>query len=556
MIHDTTPACVTYGQSVAAITYYGIGGHAEYFAEPRSWAELLECLQWAQNRKLPIAVFGSGSNSLLADGPFSGIVITLSKLTNAYWETADTLFAESGVSNTEIAEICLDAGRSGAAWMFRMPGQLGATVRMNARCYGGEISQIAEQIFTIDVRGRLRIHSGKDVFYGYKKTLLMDEPEIVVAVRLRLPETAERSVLLNMMQTCEADRHRKHHFDFPSCGSTFKNNYSVGRPSGQVFDECGLKGARLGRSEVSQFHANFVWNLGGTTAKDMLGLAAYMRERAMSLQNADLELEVQPIGLFDQKTFADCALDRLGPSLKKDKSHWVGLLWHPDGGTEPEKETGYPRLLMQSPFQHYFRKPNFGQPNVQVRLLQLMSLSDANQNPDRPFLRWETIRMKTEREDQDWSLHFPLKPPSAPDFLDHLWTFSVSELFIAHGSSGSGEYFEFEMTPEGHWVAIAFDAPRQRKPAHVTPAKELWPVLEMTLERDRFGTDLPFNLLGPLIHENELRVQACLSLGGEDWFLAPHWSPSGSEECWDTQHKPDVKPDFHQPRRFWRIALD
>jgi UDP-N-acetylmuramate dehydrogenase len=555
MTPENTPPCVKYGQSVAAMTYYGIGGHAEFLAEPRSLAELLDCLQWAQGQKLPIAVFGSGSNSLLADGPFSGLVITLSKLTNAYWETSDTLFAEAGVSNTELAEICLDAGRAGAAWMYRMPGQLGATVRMNARCYGGEISQIAEHIFTIDMHGRLRIHNGKDVFYGYKKTLLMDEPEIVVAARLRLKETADRSALLNIMQTCEADRHRKHHFDFPSCGSTFKNNYTVGRPSGQVFDECGLKGARLGRSEVSQYHANFVWNLGGTTAKDMLGLAAYMRERALTLKNADLELEVQPMGLFDHKTFTDCALDRLGPSLKEDASHWVGLFWHPALESQVGKTAEFPRLLMQSPFQHYFRAPNAGQPEVQVRLLQLMSLEDASRNPDKPFLRWETSKSPVEMPTDGWSPIFPLKPSSSPDFLDNLWNFSVSELFIAHGNSASGEYLEFEMTPEGHWIAIAFDAPRKRKSEHTTPAKNLWPELPTALKNDRFSMNLPYKLLQSLIHNGALRVQACLSLGGEGWFLAPHWAPSGSEECWDTQHKPDVKPDFHQPRRFWRIAL-
>jgi hypothetical protein len=80
--------------------------------------------------------------------------------------------------------------------------------------------------------------------------------------------------------------------------------------------------------------------------------------------------------------------------------------------------------------------------------------------------------------------------------------------------------------------------------------------LSMVSESHRFSAELPYSLVEPLIHNGGLRVQACLSLGGEGWYLAPHWAPSSSSECWDTQHKPDVKPDFHQPRRFWRIALD
>lgn len=555
MMWESLPKSVSAGQPIGSMTYYGIGGIAEYYAQPRSLMELLNCLEWAKQENLPIAIFGCGSNSLLADGQFKGLVITLSQMTNAYWETENLLFVEAGVSNTEIAEICLDAGRSGAAWMYRMPGQLGATIRMNARCYGGEISQIAEEILTIDIHGRLSVHRGQDVFYGYKKTLLMDQPEVVIAARLRLHETAERSTLLQIMQTCEADRHRKHHFEHPSCGSTFKNNYQVGRPSGQIFDECGLKGTRCGRSEVSQFHANFIWNLGGATARDMLTLAAHMRERAMSLRNADLELEVQPIGLFDDKLFAACAMNRLGPSIEENSARWVGLLWHPADALSQQHHSRFPRPLMRFPFQSYFRTPAAGRTEVHVELNQLLSLEEAEKNPAQPFLRWKTIRTDDPKNTAQWRDLFPLSPSVPADFVDELWFFSVSEIFIAHGDARKTEYFEFEMTPEGHWIAIAFDGPRVRKPGHQVPQKSLWPQLNVRQTISEFSMDLPYELLSPLIDNGQLRVQACLSLGNEGWYLAPHWSASGSAECWDTQHKPDVKPDFHQPQRFWRVAL-
>jgi UDP-N-acetylmuramate dehydrogenase len=546
------PACVEHQRLISASTYYGIGGTAKYLARPRSLADVQQCLNWALTNRLPVAVLGCGSNLLFADGEFGGLVICLSGMTNAYWESSDSLYVEAGVSNTEIAEICLDAGRAGAAWMYRMPGHLGATVRMNARCYGGEISQIAESIFTVDVYGCLHIYSGKDVFHGYKKTLLMDSPEIVVAARLKFPTTAEREELLSFMMSCEADRHRKHHFEHPSCGSTFKNNYQVGRPSGQVFDECGLKGSRVGQSEVSQFHANFVWNLGGATSQDMLTLAAHMRERALTLKNADLELEVQPVGLFEQKIYDACAMNRLGPSFTEgaSRSQWVGLLWHPQSVISASTAR-YPKVLMQSPYQQYFRTPGSGRDDLHVQLLQVMSIADAKLSPDKPFLRWETVRSSG-----TWQQLFPLRPAQQPDFLDELWMFSVSELFIAHGNNNSGEYLELEMTPDGHWIAIAFDAPRKRKPNHQIPKKELWPQLNWQVGEDTLACEIPYRLIAPLICNNELRVQACLSLGGEGWFLAPHWAPSASEDCWDTQHKPDVKPDFHQPQRFWRVALD
>lgn len=546
------PSCLIRNQQIGQTTYYSIGGNAAFYARPKSLADLAGCLHWAREKALPIAILGSGSNALLADGTFHGLVITLCELTASYWENEQNLFVEAGVTNTEVAEICLDAGRAGAAWMYRMPGQLGATVRMNARCYGGEISQIAVDVFTMDVEGRLRIRSGKEVFHGYKKTLLMDSPEVVVATRLLLPTTAPREELLAIMESCESDRHRKHHFEHPSCGSTFKNNYTVGRPSGQVFEQCGLKGTRRGQSEVSQFHANFVWNLGDATANDMLSLAAHMRERALTLQSADLELEVQPIGLFSNQIVNDCALDRLGPTVSEKDSKWVGLLWHARAASNQTSSTFQVTILLESPYLEYFRTPGSGQPEIALRLVQLISLSEAANNPEQPFLRWETHLRNTSKT---WDELFPLKPVQSVGFVDELWLSSVSELFIANGDPEKTDYLEFECTPDGHWIALAFEGPRKRRPEHSTPHDKFWPDFKFEREEQCFAVTFNHARLAAMIHNSHLRIQACLSLGGEGFFLAPHWSPSGSEECWDTQQKPDVKPDFHQPQRFWRVAL-
>ena len=152
------PHCVVSHQHVGSTTYYGIGGVAEYYSQPRSVAELQHAIRWAKAQELPIAVLGCGSNALVSDGHLNALVICLSELKVCFWENDSVLYAEAGVSNTEIAEVCLDAGRNGATWMYRMPGHLGATVRMNARCFGGEISQIAVDIFTIDTHGKLKIH--------------------------------------------------------------------------------------------------------------------------------------------------------------------------------------------------------------------------------------------------------------------------------------------------------------------------------------------------------------------------------------------------------------
>lgn len=553
------PACIVSNHDVGNTTYYGIGGVARYYCQPHSLLELRQSLGWARQQRLPVAVLGCGSNALVSDGQLNALIICLSELKTCYWENDQTLYAEAGVSNTEIAEVCLDAGRDGASWMYRMPGHLGATVRMNARCFGGEISQIASEIFTIDTRGQLRVRAGSDVFHGYKKTLLMDAPEIVLAARLTLPTQAPREDILGHMLECENERLKKHHFDYPSCGSTFKNNYAVGRPSGHVFDACGLKGTTIGQSQVSEFHANFVWNLGGTSAYNMLTLAAHMRECALTQQQADLELEVQPIGLFDETLFSACAMSRLGPSVADERQRWVGLLWHPRQEEQPEDQRQPPTqsaaleaLLFEAPYLHYSRMPGAGCPDLVGRLVQLTTLAEAEQQPDRPFLRWDTAQKKPE---QNWQQLFPLSPTTPAGFVDELWNFSVSEVFFASGKENDTHYMEFECTPAGHWVALAFDAPRRRTPEHLSPRAELWPGVAVICRPDQLSLTFSYATLAPLIHAGHIKMQGCLSLGNNALHLAPHWAPSGNTECWDTQDRPDVKPDFHQPHRFWDIDL-
>lgn len=529
-------------------TYYRMGGTARAFARCASFAEARAAVLWARARGLPVAVLGGGSNSVFADGEFEGLVIALDRMSAWHWERPDVLWLEAGVTNTEVAEICLEAGRKGASWMYRMPGQLGATVRMNARCYGGEISHIVREVVTLDTRGSLRVHAGASLFIGYKNTVLMSVPEIVLGVRLALPETGDRAAILEHMLECERDRHGKHHFDLPSCGSTFKNNYAVGKPSGRVFDECGLKGAAQGEAEVSAFHANFVWNRGRARTRDMLELTARMRATALQVAHADLELEVQPIGVFDDDLYARCAMDRLGPAVDSGDvatgGKWVGLLWHP---AWPDASPAFPFAVFASPFFELFHTPGAGLCDVHVRVSQLRSLADARANPGAPFLEWRTSGPLDA---------FPVRADRPGEFQDGLWTASVSEIFFAHADRPAESYFEFEMTPDGAWIALAFDGVRKRDGAHAVPDQALWRDVERFVDDGAFGMRFSFSRLAPLIVDGRLRLQCALSMGGARYFIAPDWkSADRPGETWDEGRAPDVKADFHQPRRFWEITL-
>ncbi len=514
--------------------YYGIGGTARFFAKPETFSELANLLLWNRTCRLPLALMGSGSNILFADSDFPGIVISLERMQRLAWLSDDELLSEAGVENTLIAEELFSAGKGGGEWLYRLPGQIGATVRMNARCFGGEVSEITTGILTISVDGRLRWRQPGEFFHGYKRTALMENPEIVVAVLLRFPECRPTEEILSAMRRHEEERTKKHHFDFPSCGSTFKNNYAAGRSSGKIFEELGFKGQSEGGAMVSEHHANFIFNRGGSTAEDVLTLAGRMRRAALDKAGAELDLEVQCVGLFDAKLLALCGVGFVADSKEPSKG-WVGLLWLPDEDVKPASV--FPRLLMQGPLVGYFALDREFPSGIFVEVEQLCSLEEASAAPEAPFLRWTT-------RSHDPAL-FSVKPPSripAGTFTEGLWQYSVSELFIAR-AHGAG-YLEFEMTPDGHWVALRFDAPRQRSTGFELLSAEPWSrQVRMVQDKDGFGMEFSWQLLNPFISGQVIALQCAASSGRGEFGLFPWWN------------SPSSPADFHQPDQFFRMLL-
>jgi len=525
--------------SLSSRAYYGIGGTARFLAYPKTPAELADLLLWNSEHRLPLALMGKGCNILFSDSLFPGVVISLDSMQRIFWISDDELFCEAGAENTLIAEELLTCSRSGGEWLFRLPGTIGSTVRMNARCFGGEISVVTAGILIVSLDGRLRWQTPDEVFQGYKHTSLMDNPEIVVAVVLRFPQTCSAEKINKLMLGYEDERTKKHHFDFPSCGSTFKNNYASGRSSGTIFEELGFKGRREGEAMVSEHHANFIFNMGGATATDVLRLAEQMKTAAQEQAGAQLDLEVQCIGLFDGKLLKACGVNNIADTHDPSKG-WAGLLWSPLEGINKAEISGqpFPRVLLQGPLVGYNcvdRELPYG---GFVAVEQLLSIHDAITASEAPFLRWTTSTGNPAL--------FSLKPPSslpAGTFTDGLWQYGVSELFIAHTDSCGG-YLEFEMTPEVHWVALRFDAPRKRARRETVLSAEPWVgQIRMVMSDRSFGMEFSYNLLQPFLNGQSIALQCCASTGRGEYGLFPWWEASSAPA------------DFHQPEQFYTITL-
>lgn len=529
--------------SLASRAYYGIGGTARFLAHPQTPAELADLLLWNTNHHLPIAIMGKGSNILFSDAPFPGTIISLDRMQRMYWLSNDRLFSEAGTENTLIAEELLTSGKGGGEWLYRLPGQIGSTVRMNARCFGGEVSSVTTGVLTVSVTGIIRWQTPDEVFKGYKKTSLMDNPEIVVAVVLNFPQQRSPEEIKDLMLGYEAERIKKHHFDYPSCGSTFKNNYASGRSSGTIFDELGFKGMQQGGAKVSDYHANFIYNTGGATSSDVLKLAAQMRAAAMRQECIQLDLEVQCIGYFDTELLESCGVAYTADSQNQSKG-WAGLLWNPQ--KKVENCTGLqtfisPQTLLQGPILGYNCLQGAFPRECFVAVEQLMPLQQALSEPKAPFLRWTTHTTNPE-------IFSNIPPSSMPagTFTDGLWQYGVTELFIADPDSTN--YLEFEMTPQGHWVALRFKAPRQRAEGYeVLSAKPWTGYIHMVESKECFGMEFSYKLLQPFISEKDdshsIALQCSVSTGRGEYGLFPWWVVS------------QEPADFHQPDRYIKIRL-
>ncbi len=520
-------------------SYYRIGGRARFFALPETTRHIGDLLLWNRERRLPLAVMGSGSNMLFSDEPFPGIVLSMERMGRMFWISRDELFCEAGAENTAIAAELLHKCRSGGEWLHMLPGRIGSTVRMNARCFGGEISAVTSAIVTVDRFGRVQWVSSRGVFLGYKETALMRNRQIVVATVLRFSGEKTPEEIRAEMARYEEERHSRHHFDFPSCGSTFRNNYDAGRPSGRIFEELGFKGEREGGAAVSDYHANFIYNTGGASSSDVLALASRMRKDAREKAGVPLELEVECTGLFDRAELEACGVSFL-PDRLDDRKAWAGLLWQP--GEDPAEGGSpecFPETLLQGCLTGYSGEDLAFPPGIAVHVEQLRSLRDARRNPALPFLRWTTRAESGE-------LSAEVSPDEAAlqgSFTDELWKSPVSELFIGYGESGSG-YLEFEMQPAGNWVALRFSERRARAAGFSRLSEEPWTGhVERFVRRGAFGMTFSFRLLEPFLQRDTLSLQCCAAPGAARYGLFPGWNAAGET------------PDFHQPGRFYRMRL-
>ena len=277
------------------LSYYQTGGTYDRLYQPSSVDEAAALIRHLHREKTLFFALGSGTNSLVSDDHWPGAVIQFTHLTSLSVEK-DRVIAGAGVTNSELASFCAEQGLGGAAWMYRLPGQLGATVRMNARCYGGEISNIVTKVIAITPEGEKKIHpGGQNVFRGYKDTVFMETGELICEVELKLTSEKSKDEIWQDMKKFESDRVSKGQFAFPSRGCVFKNDYSIGVPSGMLLEHAGVKEIQHPLIRVNPQHGNFVFNL-GASSHEILAFTFQMQELVWQKFGVWLNYEMEILG--------------------------------------------------------------------------------------------------------------------------------------------------------------------------------------------------------------------------------------------------------------------
>jgi UDP-N-acetylenolpyruvoylglucosamine reductase len=279
-------------EPLAKHTTLRVGGPADVYVEPASETDLAAIVKFCRERRLPFFVMGRGSNLLVRDGGFRGVVICLvqpnfSRIT----VVGERLRCGAGAKLKNVAVEAKRNGLSGVEFLEGIPGSVGGALRMNAGAMGGATFDVVESVRFMDYAGKIQ-EGGRDALPAeYRCCSLLKEHIALEAVFKCWP--APREKIEQRMKEFSEKRWATQPAA-PSAGCLFKNPDAI--PAGKLIDELGLKGTRVGGAVVSAEHGNFVVNDGQATARDVLELIALLQAKAKSARGIELQPEVEIVG--------------------------------------------------------------------------------------------------------------------------------------------------------------------------------------------------------------------------------------------------------------------
>ena len=277
-------------------TTFKVGGPCSLLVSINEIHQLQNLLPYLVSEKIPYFFLGNGSNLLVSDEGFEGVILTFSsELTDQIEIAGDKITAGAGVLLSKVAKRALEESLTGFEFAAGIPGTVGGAMVMNAGAYDGEMKHIVETVEVVDTDGNLRVFSCEEMEFGYRTSILKREPYIVTKVVFKLAD-GDKTAIKEKMDDLAARRRDKQPLEYPSAGSTFKR--PEGHFAGKLIMDAGLRGYQVGGARVSDKHCGFVINVGNATASDIHCLMEYIIKEVQEKFQVTLQPEVIRLGEF------------------------------------------------------------------------------------------------------------------------------------------------------------------------------------------------------------------------------------------------------------------
>ncbi len=277
-------------------TTFRIGGTADIYIRAKEVEDIRTVLLFAKEHQIPITIIGNGSNILVRDKGIRGIALEVALEEVKFQEEGNTMriTVGAGYKISGLCVMCMERSLTGFEFAYGIPGSIGGAVRMNAGAHGGQMQDVIASTTYIDFDGNIKTLTNQEQEFDYRESIFSKQNiGVILETKLKL-EYGNQDEIRSRMKEYTVYRKEKQPISYPSAGSTFKRG--DGFITAKLIDECGLKGYQIGGAKISDVHAGFIINEKEATAKDVLELVTYTRQKVYEKFGKKIELEIEVIG--------------------------------------------------------------------------------------------------------------------------------------------------------------------------------------------------------------------------------------------------------------------
>lgn len=296
-LKDVVSGKVLFDEPMSRHTSIGVGGIADAVVWPERSEELSRIVHFLWHSQIPFIPIGNGTNLIVKDGGYKGTVISMQDLNSISSVERGPeqvlIHAGAGITLSEIVLLSEKKSLSGMEFCAGIPGSVGGAVKMNAGAYGNEIKDVVEAVELMIISGEILESKKDDLKFAYRN-LDISEGTIIIGASFLLARGIEEQIHARINEIL-GKRKNKHPLEYRNAGSIFKNP-NGGIPAGQIIDELGLKGIRIGNAKISEKHGNFIINLGNAKASDIIALIDMIKTKVNEERGIMLQTEVRIVG--------------------------------------------------------------------------------------------------------------------------------------------------------------------------------------------------------------------------------------------------------------------